>query len=222
MTHPRWGDPQVHFWWRHARKAQEPMVVVGSDDAPLLAAVLAAQEIRVYAESVTDFVEGQGKAVGMVALLEDALTQGRDPAAQVALLQRAHARLMVGGKLAFALAIPDADLIAKGAVPTGYSVPPRLVRTHEDGVRLYQWRTTRSDPVAQTLHHHDVYEETDAEGVVTRRRHTHTTEHYRHPNEILLLLERLGYYVESDYGGWNDDPLQQGATVQVWVARKTI
>lgn len=212
-----WGDPPLHFWLRQTRKAQEPIVFYGAE-AEHLVTRLAEQMIT----AVTNPEEGQFRQVGMVGLLERELSRQGDGAAQLALLTRYYQRLMVGGKLVVVLPIPDVPLIGRATEPAGWRAPLEELPSPHEAVRLYRWRTTRCDPIAQRLTHHDVHETTDGEGISIRRWHTHTHEYYTFPNEARLMLERVGYLIEAGYGGWSDEPLDINAKVQVWVARKGV
>lgn len=217
MTLLHWGDPPLHFWLRQTRKAQEPILFFGNA-ADQIVARLGEQMIS----AVANPEEGRFRQVGMVGLLEGELSRQGDSAAQLALLMRYYQRLMVGGKLVFVLAIPDVTLIGRASTPGGWNAPVEELTSPHEAVKLYRWRTTRSDPIAQRLTHHDVYETTDGEGISIRRWHSHTHECYTFPNEARLMLERVGYVIEAGYGGWNDEPLDINAKIQVWVARKGV
>lgn len=213
----QWGDPPLHFWLRHTRKAQEPIVFYGAE-AEHLVTLLAEQMIT----AVANPDEGRFRRVGMIGLTEGELTRQGDMVAQVAFLTTCYQRLLVGGKVVLAVGVPDTELIGCAAVQGGWSVPPEELLSPHEAVRLYRWRTTRCDPIAQRLNHHDVYETTDGEGITIRRWHTHTHEYYTFPNEARLMLERVGYLIEAGYGGWNDELLDINAKLQVWVARRGV
>lgn len=215
MTTLTWGDPQLHFWLRHTRKAQEPIFFFGAE-AERITSLLEEQIVT----AVANPDESTFRRAGMIGLSEGALLQAGDSAAQVAQLTAYYQRLQVGGKLAFALPVPSLEWLGRAASAEGYAAPMVEVASAEQGERLYRWRTTRCDPIAQLLHHHDIEEATDAAGITLRRWHTHTQEYYAFPNEVRLMLERVGFLIEAVYGGWSDEPLQQGASLQVWVTRK--
>jgi len=166
--------------------------------------------------------ESRFRRVGMLGLMEGELIRHGDMAAQVAVLDTYYQCFMVGGKLVVVLALPDMELMGKAAAFGGYTAPLEELPSPHNAVRLYRWRTTRCDPVAQSLTHHDVYETTDGEGISIRRWHIQTVEYYAFPNEVRLMLERVGYLIEAGYGGWNDEPLDINAKMQVWVARKGV
>jgi hypothetical protein len=217
MSALHWGDPQTHFWLRHTRKAQEPILLFGND-AERLTTLLAEQLVTTIATPA----DSDYPRAGMIGLTNGVLTQQGTLTAQVALLERYHQRLMVGGKLVVVAAIPDVERIGRAAAQGGWSAPMEELPLPDSAGQLYRWRTTRCDPIAQTLTHHDIHEQTDEQGVVLKRWHTHSIEKYLFPNEVRLMLERTGYLLEAAYGGWNDEPLVFGAKLQVWVARKRV
>ncbi len=215
MTILDWGNPHLHFWLRQTRKAQEPIVFYGAEAGPIVTLL---DEQMITAVANPD--EGQFRRAGMIALTNGELTRQGDMATQAAFLDSCYHRLPVGGKLVVALAIPDVGFIGRSAAPGGWSAPLEELFSPHEAVRLYRWRTTRCDPIAQRLTHHDVYETTDGEGMSIRRWHSDTHDYYTFPNEVRLMLERVGYLIEAGYGGWNDEPLDINAKLQVWVARK--
>jgi hypothetical protein len=217
MTALHWGDPQTHFWLRHTRKAQEPILLFG-DDAEQLTTLLTEQLVTTIATPADD----QFPRAGMIGLTNGVFTRQGTLTAQVAWLERYHQRLMVGGKLVVVAAIPAIEMIGRAAAQGGWSAPMEELPLPDSAGHLYRWRTTRCEPIAQTLTHHDILEQTDEQGVVIKRWHTHTTESYCFPNEVRLMLERTGYLIEAAYGGWNDEPLEAGAALQIWVARKGV
>jgi hypothetical protein len=217
ITTLMWGDPQLHFWLRHTRKAQEPIAFFGAD-AETITTLLEQQLIT----AVANPEETRLRRVGMIGLTPGDLSKAGDSATQVALLTTYYQRLLVGGKLVVALALPDMELLGRAVTIGGVTAPIEELPSPHDAVRLYRWRTTHCDPIAQCLRHHDVYETTDREGISIRRWHTQTQEYYSFPNEVRLMLERVGYLIEAGYGGWNDEPLDIHAKIQVWVARKGV
>lgn len=212
-----WGDPPSHFWLRHTRKAQEPILLFGNDAEPI-SHLLAEQMIPVAANPA----DMPSRPVGMVGLTYGELTHQRTITAQVTFVEEWYKRLMVGGKFVVVFAIPDMELIGRASASGGWSAGIEQLPASQSEGSLYRWRTTHCDPVEQTLNHHDIYEQTDEMGTTLRRWHTHTMEYYLFPHEARLMLERVGFLIEGGYGGWSEEPLQVGASIQVWVARKGV
>lgn len=217
MTTLTWGDPQLHFWLRHARKAQEPIQFFG-EDAETIVHLLEEQMVSAHANPDAT----QARRAGMIGLTGGELTRAGNSAAQVARLTTYYHQLHIGGKLVLIVPVPDIVLLGRATTSGGYAAPMEALPPEREGEFLYRWRTTRCNPVAQQLSHHDIYEATNAAGTMVRRWHRDTSDYYAFPNELRLMLERVGYQLEAGYGGWNDEPMDEKATLQVWVARKGV
>lgn len=255
MTPEEWDEaarpltphvPEFFFWLRHARRTQEPVVILAAG-AGRVAIPLALEEIRVLAieEEEAQRQRGQVAAAqagadviwqagaladfvlprpaGMIALPDGAFERCLDVPAQRATLALLYERLQVGGKLVVALGMPDVQAMAAQRAEGGS--PPRWLgawgKEGSDGP-LHIWEAVRYDLARQRVSRHRVYEVSDSAGLIVRRWQRNHEAAYLWPREMQLLLEGARFEIESCYGGWNDEPLDAAAPIQIWVARKGI
>lgn len=255
MTPEEWEDsarpltpnePEFFFWLRHARRAQEPVVILAAG-AGRVAIPLAQEEIRVLAIEGDEAQRQQGQAASaqvgaevlwqvgkpadfslprpaaMIALPDGALERCLDMAAQRATLAFLYGRLQVGGKLVLALGMPD--IRAMGAQQAGGGSPLRWQGTvaAQDGDGPIQvWEAVRYDLARQRVSRQRLYEASDSAGLIVRRWQRTDERAYFWPREMRLLLEGARFEIEACYGGWNDEPLDAAAPMQIWVARKGV
>jgi SAM-dependent methyltransferase len=238
--------PEYFFWLRHARRSQEPVVVLYAG-AGRVAVPLAQQEIRVVAVEADEAQRRQGEArseeagvlvewqagdaesfalrgkAGMMVLAEGSFQRLLTDAAQAAALRRIRDALQVGGKLALALAVPDVQEMARSVTGEGDVLrQERPTVEAESGTLLYRWQSSRYDVGEQRVTTHTIFERVDAEGVTIKRWHRASERAYLWPREVRLLLEGAGFEIEALFGGWNDELLTAASAQQVWVARRGI
>jgi SAM-dependent methyltransferase len=138
------------------------------------------------------------------------------PEDQVRALLCIRGHLRRGGRLAFNLYDPSAELARAGGSAG--------LRRDEDfidprtGRRVAAWYSRRYDPVAQLMRQEYVFDELDADGTVARRSYHPLTMRYTYRAEMQYLLELCGYTIESLSGDFEGGPYR-GAE-QVWVAAR--
>lgn len=239
-------DPEFFFWLRHARRSEEPVVVLdagwGRVAIPLgqqMILVMAVEEDEaLWREGMRQSQAGGadvrwqvGKSeafelasrAGMVAWAGEGLSRFLTVGAQKAALRHIHQALQIGGKLAFALPLPNRKALAEAEA---HEHPPLRQQTSQidpdTGHICYIWEALQYDWMAQVVATHRIYELANDEGVMLRRWHENKTRAYFWPREVRLLLENTGFDIEASYGGWNDEPLTKASSIQVWVARKGV
>jgi SAM-dependent methyltransferase len=134
----------------------------------------------------------------------------------LAALTTVRAHLAPGGRFAANMFVPDPELIAARQDHHGFAGE---VRHPDTGQRVALWEHTSFDPVAQVVHRRRVTEVLDDSGLVLERRHRLLEFHFRHPGEVLRLLEAAGFTVDQLFGGFDGRPLDSGAEELIWVAR---
>ncbi|GEM_PF-5912167 len=233
----------VRFYYRHARRSQEPVVELGAAGGRYCL-VLASQEIRVIGvdadaekmAALESFARARGypltavgapwteftpeHRVGMIYVPASRFTALLTFEEQMAFLRRVRGHLHIGGKLAF-----DVPLLRQEEVADSRPDTPRLRETRRDpttGRLTYIWERRELDVVRQveTLHH--IHEEVDAAGHTLSRRHVTRRRAFFWPHQVRAMLEAAGYYIEAVFGGFNDEPLTSESRVQVWVARRPL
>ncbi len=235
----RSDEPEFYFWLRHARRSQEPVVVLAAS-AARVAIPLAQQGIAVVAvepEGVgegRDAVEGlrwqHGEATrftlarkaGMILLPDQHFETLLSLDEQKQALRTLHMGLQIGGKLALTLSVPDIAAMAQQGEQGSALRPLPPLTDAARGETVLRWQTERCDVAAQQIETHTVYEQLAPDGSTARRWHRTQTRAYHWPREMRLLLELSGFDIEALYGGWNDEPFTAHAAQQVWVARKGV
>jgi hypothetical protein len=234
------NDPEFYFWLRHARRSQEPVVVLDAGTGRV-AIPLALQEIRVVAVEPDEGMRQTGislaapagahltwrgedaqslrmeRRAGMVLMAEGSFQRLLTPDDQRAALLNIHANLQVGGKLALHLMMPT---FARQESEPGVF---RLVESRpaqEPGNSILRWESSQVDPVEQRVLTREMREEIDPSGVSVARRYSSREWTFIWPREMRLMLEVTGFEFEAVYGGWNDEPFAAGSRQQLWLARK--
>jgi SAM-dependent methyltransferase len=133
----------------------------------------------------------------------------------LAALATVRAHLAPGGRLAANVFVPDPELMAARQDHHGFASE---VRHPDTGQRVVLWEHTSFDPVAQVAHRRRVTEVLDDGGLVIERRHRLLDVHFRHPNEVLRLLDAAGFAVDQVFGGFDGRPLDSNAEELIWVA----
>jgi SAM-dependent methyltransferase len=133
----------------------------------------------------------------------------------LAALATVRAHLAPGGRFAADVYVPDPELMAARQDHHGLAGE---VRHPDTGQRVVLWEHTSFDPVAQVAHRRRVTEVLDESGLTLERRHRLLDVYFRHPNEVLRLLEAAGFTVDQVFGGFDGRPLDGAAEELVWVA----
>jgi hypothetical protein len=238
--------PEFYFWLRHARRSQEPIVLLNAGTGRV-AIPLAEQSIGMIAVEGDEGKRQQGseesqargveirwqegqpedfslpRKVGMIGMPDETFQELLTLEAQRAALGNIYKRLQIGGKLILVLSVPDVQAMAasqRGAGGTLRRQKP-LVEP-KSGQTIYLWQASHYNLVQQQLSRHLVYEQVDDTGSTLRRWHRTEQLAYLSPREMQLLLEGMRFEIEALYSGWNDEPFTETSTKQIWVARKGI
>lgn len=236
----------VRFYYRHARRSQEPVVELGATDGRYCL-VLASQEIRVVGvdadaerlAAMQAFAETRGyplttvhapwpefeptNRVGMIYVPAARLTSLLTFDEQMAFLRRVREHLHIGGKLAFDLPVPRVEKMAPFASEEGQALRLRETRHDEHtNITTYVWERRAYDLVNQVEVRHEVHEEVGPDGHTRSRRHVTHRRAFFWPQQVRAMLEAAGYYIEAVFGGFNDEPLTPESRVQVWVVRRPL
>lgn len=91
-------------------------------------------------------------------------------------------------------------------------------RDPESGRDRLLWETTTRDPERQLLRILVSVDDLDAQGTVVNRRFRRINLSWMSPDQSFQLLEDAGFEVEAAYGGFDERPLDDGSTHQIWVA----
>lgn len=239
---------EFYFWLRHARRSEDPIVVLNAGVGRVAWALAQhTQHMRIVAVEADDDMRQRGMAqrpaksvelrwlagdatnfsgtpkAGMIVLPDYAFQQLLTLNAQQAALRHIHQRLQIGGKLVLLLDVPDIQALAasqQSASNPLQRLPPLTDPT--TGQLIYVWQSREYHISEQTASTHLIYELVDESGQTVRRWHHSSQQAYFWPRETQLLLEGMKFDIEACYGGWNDEPLDDRSTIQVWVARKGI
>ncbi|MDQ7029844.1 MAG: class I SAM-dependent methyltransferase [Ardenticatenia bacterium] len=233
----------VRFYYRHARRSQEPVVELGAAGGRYCL-VLASQEIRVIgvdadAEEMTaleQFARARGypltaisapwteftpeRRVGMVYVPAARLTALLTFEEQMTFLRHVRQHLHIGGKLAF-----DLPVLRLEELIASQPEALHLYHTRQDpstGQITYVWERRELDVVHQVATVHHIYEDVDPGGHTISRRHVTRKRAFFWPHQVRAMLEAAGYYIEAVFGGFNDEPLTPESRVHVWVARRPL
>jgi len=133
----------------------------------------------------------------------------------LAALATVRAHLAPGGRFAANVFVPDPELIAARQDHHGLAGE---VRHPDTGQRVVLWEHTSFDTVAQVAHRRRVTEVLNDSGLVLERRHRLLDVYFRHPNEVLYLLEAAGFTVDQLFGGFDGRPPDSAAEELIWVA----
>lgn len=88
-----------------------------------------------------------------------------------------------------------------------------------DGVHMDRFSHRRVHPAEQLIETTLIFDLSDANGIVTRKRTSYHT-HYIHYHEMLGLLDVAGFVVESVYGSYSLEPFEDGSSSMIFVAHR--
>lgn len=131
-------------------------------------------------------------------------------------LRQARSQLRPGGRFVFDHFIFDPD----------YPEPPgiphlRAELTDADSGRdVILWEATTRDLERQRLHIVVTTDEIDADGHVVSRRYRRIDLSWLSPEQSRNLLEKAGFEIDAVYGNFQEHPLTESSTHQIWVARR--
>lgn len=89
----------------------------------------------------------------------------------------------------------------------------------EDGTRVNRFSQRRVHPAEQTIDTQLIFDRIDTEGRVTRKQTSYRSR-YVHHFEMLGLLDASGFEIESVYGSYALDPLEDGSASMIFVAHR--
>ena len=88
------------------------------------------------------------------------------------------------------------------------------------GQDVLLWATTHYQFKTQTMRVITCTDELDDRGVVARRQYRFLSFSWIEPEQARALLEETGYQIEACYGDFERHAFAEGASEQVWVARR--
>lgn len=91
-------------------------------------------------------------------------------------------------------------------------------RDPESGRDRLLWETTTRDIEHQLLRILVAVDDVDTRGTVVNRRYRRINLSWVTPEQSFNLLEEAGFEVEAAYGSFDEAPLDDGSTHQIWVA----
>ena len=91
-------------------------------------------------------------------------------------------------------------------------------RDQETGRDLLLWEATTHDPEHQMLRIVVWTDDLDAGGNVVHRRYRRINLSWMTPEQSFNLLEEAGFEIDAAYGDFDENPMDEKSTHQVWVA----
>lgn len=131
-------------------------------------------------------------------------------------MARVHDQLVPGGRFVWDHFVYDPDYpAAQGTLSLRADW-----RDPETGRRKLVWEASRRDMERQVVEVLARIEDLDEAGVVERTRYTRIDLSWIDPERSRTLLEECGFEVEALYGDFQRGAFGEGASHQVWVARR--
>jgi hypothetical protein len=130
-------------------------------------------------------------------------------------LIQVRGQLRGGGRFIFDHFIFDPSYVQPGV--------PRLraeFRDPETGHDCILWEAATHDLEHQTIRLVVWTDELDSRGVVVSRRYRRNNLTWLTPDQSRRLLEESGLEIEAVYGDFDENPLTERSTHQIWVAQK--
>ena len=130
-------------------------------------------------------------------------------------MKQVRGQLRKGGRFVFDHFIFDPGYVQQGV--------PRLraeFRNAETGRDHILWEASTHDLVHQLIRIVVWTDEIDSGGTVVSRRYRRINLSWIAPERSQRLLEEAGFEVEAVYGDFEENPLTERSTHQIWVARK--
>lgn len=130
-------------------------------------------------------------------------------------LRQVRSQLREGGRFVFDHFIFDPSYVQPGV--------PRLraeFRNAETGRDHILWEASTHDMEHQVIRLVVWTDEIDAVGIVVSRRYRRMNLSWITPEQSHRLLEDVGFEIEAVHGDFEENPLTERSTHQVWVARK--
>jgi SAM-dependent methyltransferase len=131
-------------------------------------------------------------------------------------LKNIHRQLRSGGRFIFDHFVFDPSF------PPGPGVPYLRAeyRDPETGRDRLLWEATTRDPEHQVLRIVVFTDDLDAGGNLVHRRYRRINLSWITPEQSFDLLEATGFEVEAAYGDFDENPMDESSTHQIWVAVK--
>jgi SAM-dependent methyltransferase len=130
-------------------------------------------------------------------------------------MKQVRSQLQLGGRFIFDHFIFDPGYVQPGV--------PRLraeFRDAETGREHLLWEASTHDMERRLIRIVVWTDELDSSGVVVSRRYRRINLSWIAPERSRRLLEEAGFEIEAVYGDFDENPLTEKSTHQVWVARK--
>jgi SAM-dependent methyltransferase len=129
-------------------------------------------------------------------------------------MRQVRSQLREGGRFLF-----DHFLFDPGYVQPG--VPHLRAEFRDEAGREHVlWEAAVHDSERQRIRLVVFTDELDSEGNVVNRRYRRNDLSWLTPDQSRRLLEEAGFEIEAAYGDFEENPLTERSTHQVWVARK--
>jgi SAM-dependent methyltransferase len=134
---------------------------------------------------------------------------------KLAAMKQIHSQLRPGGRFIFDHFLFDPDFMQQ-------SVPHLRaeLRDPESGRDRIMWEAVTRDDENQRIRIIVWTDEIDAGGTVVNRRYRRINLSWLTPEQSRTLLEDAGFAIETVYGDFDENPLGEGSTHQVWVASR--
>lgn len=130
-------------------------------------------------------------------------------------LRTVRSQLVPGGRFIFDHFIFDPDFAAPGV--------PHFRAEFEDpatGRDSILWESSTRDMERQLIHILAWTDELDEKGNLQNRRYRRIQFSWITPEQSRRLLEEAGFAIEATYGDFDENPLTDESTHQIWIARR--
>lgn len=206
------------------RLAQAGARVVGLDRAPHM---LAQARRKSAGLANIRWVEGDmrafdlGERFGLAIIPGHSFQHLNSPVDQVACLECIARHLAPGGLLVVHLDHQDPAWLGELPSEKGGFEERSSFRRAETGRTVRRWQAWSYERATQTATSQVAWEEVEEDGRVVARWQTDPVRlHCVFRFEMEHLLGRAGYAVEALYGGFDRQPLGEGSSEMVWLARR--
>lgn len=129
-------------------------------------------------------------------------------------LSNIHRQLRPGGRFIFDHFVFDPNY----GPGSGVAYLRAEFRDPESGRDRLLWEATTRDPEHQMLRIVVWTDDIDADGNVVHRRYRRINLSWMTPEQSFNLLEEAGFEIGAAYGSFNETPMDETSTHQIWVA----
>jgi SAM-dependent methyltransferase len=129
-------------------------------------------------------------------------------------MRQIRSQLQRGGRFIF-----DHFLFDPAFVEPGVAHLRAEFRSPETGRSVFLWETSTRDMDRQLIEIVVWTDEVDETGVVVRRRYRRSRLSWLTPEQSRRLLEEAGFEIEALCGDFDENPMGEKSTHQIWIAR---